>query len=174
LGIVGFGELGQAVANLARAFGMNVLISKRIGDENVPSTDRITLDELLPQVDILTLHCALNAQTHHLINDATLAKIKKGALLINTARGALVDPHALLRALTAGQLGGAAIDVLGVEPPTSNHPLLNAFKQGGSNLILTPHCAWASREARQRLVNQAAQVVTAFVGSGKVINEVII
>lgn len=163
LGIVGYGELGQSVARLAEALGMRVLIAQRIGEKNSSANEaRVALDELLPQVDVLSLHCPLTAHTQHLINTQRLSLMKHTAFLINTARGALIDDQALIAALVAGKLGGAALDVLDVEPPEATHPLIQAVKNGVPNLIVTPHCAWASREARQRLVDQAVQVVHAF------------
>lgn len=172
LGIVGYGELGQSVARLAEALGMRVLIAARIGEKNMQSKEpRISLDELLSQVDVLSLHCPLTSQTHHLVNAQRLSLMKPTAFLINTARGALIDDQALITALLKGQLGGAAIDVLDAEPPEATHPLIQAVKNGVPNLIVTPHCAWASREARQRLVDQAVQVVHAF-QAGQPINVV--
>jgi glycerate dehydrogenase len=172
LGIVGYGELGQAVAKLAEALGMRVLIAQRIGETKLSAKEpRVLLDELLPQVDVLSLHCPLTSQTHHLINAQSLSLMKPSAFLINTARGALIDDQALITALLKGQLGGAAIDVLDVEPPEATHPLISAVKKGVPNLIVTPHCAWASREARQRLIDQAAQVVSAY-QTGHAINVV--
>lgn len=157
LGIVGHGELGQGVAQVARAFGMEVLLAQRPG--GAPQAGRIPLMELLPRVDVLSLHCPLTEQTRNLIGAAQLAAMKPGAILINTARGGMVDEPALLRALESGQLGGAAIDVLGEEPPRNGNPLLAAELP---NLIVTPHIAWASVEARQRLVAELAANVRAF------------
>lgn len=169
LGIVGYGELGQHVGKLAEALGMRVLIAQRMGENNHTTKEpRVPLDELLPQVDVLTLHCPLTPNTMHLMNASRLALMKPNAFLINTARGALIDGEALVTALNAGKLAGAAIDVLDAEPPPDNHPLLQAVKKGVPNLIITPHCAWASREARQRLVDQAAQVVRAFQAGGAI------
>lgn len=170
LGIVGYGELGQAVAKVAEALGMRILIASRVDEKNVQSKEpRVSLDEMLPQVDVLSLHCPLTPSTHHLLNAQRLSLMKSTAFLINTARGALIDDQALIAALVTGQLGGAAIDVLDVEPPPADHPLLQAVKNGVPNLILTPHCAWASVDARQRLINQAAQVVNSF-REGRTIN----
>jgi glycerate dehydrogenase len=157
LGIVGHGELGQGVARVAEAFGMEVLLAQRPG--GAPQAGRIPLMELLPQVDVLSLHCPLTEQTRNLIGVAQLAAMKPGAILINTARGGMVDEPALLQALESGRLGGAAIDVLGEEPPRNGNPLLAADLP---NLIVTPHIAWASVEARQRLVAELAANVRAF------------
>ena len=157
LGIVGYGELGQGVARVAEAFGMEILLAQRPG--GAPQAGRIPLMELLPRVDVLSLHCPLTEQTRNLIGQAQLAAMKPGAILINTARGGMVDETALLQALEGGRLGGAALDVLGEEPPRSGNPLLEA---GLPNLIVTPHIAWASVEARQRLVAELVANIRAF------------
>jgi len=157
LGIIGYGELGRAVAKLGEAFGMQVLIAARLND--VPQPGRVPLHTLLPQVDILSLHVPLTAETTDLIGAAELALMKPSALLINTARGGIVDEHALAEALRAGRLGGAGVDVLTTEPPREGQVLL---EPDIPHLIVTPHIAWASREARQRLVHEVAANVTAF------------
>ena len=159
LGIVGYGELGRGVAEVARAFGMTVLIAARPGSDVIPD-GRIALPELLPQVDVLSLHTPLNVHTRQLIGADELARMRPDALLINTARGAIVDAAALADALRKGVIGGAGIDVLDPEPPATDHPLL---APDIPNLILTPHVAWASREARQRLVEEMAANIRAFV-----------
>jgi glycerate dehydrogenase len=159
LGIVGYGELGRAVAETAeQAFGMKVLIAQRPGGPAQPG--RYPLHQLLPQLDVLSLHCPLTPGTRGLIGAAELALMKPDALLINAARGGIVDEAALAGALLAGRLGGAGIDVLGKEPPSADNPLL---KQPIPNLIVTPHIAWASRQARQRLLEQLAENITAFI-----------
>ncbi|QKZ03124.1 2-hydroxyacid dehydrogenase [Pseudomonas eucalypticola] len=152
LGLLGHGELGGAVARLAEAFGMRVLLGQIPG--RPPREDRIALAQLLPQVDALTLHCPLNDSTRNMIGAAELALLKPGAFLVNTARGGIVDEQALADALRAGHLGGAATDVLGVEPPVNGNPLL---ADDIPRLIVTPHSAWGSREARQRIVAQVAE-----------------
>ncbi|MDH3647383.1 MAG: 2-hydroxyacid dehydrogenase [Gammaproteobacteria bacterium] len=157
LGIVGHGELGGAVATIARAFGMHVLLAER--PEADTRKDRLALQDLLHRVDILSLHCPLNRQTHNLIAAAELARMKPDALLINTARGALVDATALVAALRAGKLGGAGIDVLEREPPVAGSPLLEADIP---HLIVTPHIAWAAVEARQRAIVEIAANITAW------------
>lgn len=157
LGIVGYGELGRAVAGVAQAFGMRVLIAARPG---MPQPDRVPLTALLPEVDVLTLHTPLTEQTAGLIGARELALMKPGALLINTARGGIVDEHALAQALRENRLGGAGIDVLTEEPPVSGNPLLASDIP---RLIVTPHIAWASAEARQRLVHEVAANISAFV-----------
>ncbi len=152
LGLLGHGELGGAVARLAEAFGMRVLPGQLPG--RPPRADRMPLHELLPQVDALTLHCPLNEQTRDMIGAAELALMKPGALLVNTARGGLVNEDALAAALRSGHLGGAATDVLTQEPPRDGNPLL---APDIPRLIVTPHSAWGSREARQRIVQQLAE-----------------
>ncbi|MBP6105583.1 MAG: D-2-hydroxyacid dehydrogenase [Steroidobacteraceae bacterium] len=152
LGIVGYGALGKGVARAASlALGMEVWIASRPGGE--PRAGRHDLDELLSQVDVLSLHCPLTTLTQGLIGAPQLARMKPDALLINTARGALVDSQALADALRAGRLGGAAIDVLPQEPPVDGNPLL---APDIPHLIVTPHIAWAAREARQRCLDEMA------------------
>ena len=158
LGIVGYGELGRAVARLGAAFGMRILIAQRPGGRD-ERAGRVPLPALLSQADVVSLHCPLTPQTRGLIDAAALARMQPHALLINTARGGLVDEAALLEALQAQQLGGAALDVLEIEPPPADHPLLAADLP---NLILTPHVAWAAREARQRLVDELQANIEAF------------
>lgn len=157
LGLLGHGELGGAVARLAEAFGMRVLLGQLPGRPF--RQDRLPLDELLPQVDALSLHCPLNADTLNLIGEYQLGLMKPGAFLINTARGGLVDEQALADALRRGHLGGAATDVLSQEPPRDGNPLLAADIP---RLIVTPHSAWGSREARQRIVIQLMENAQAY------------
>ena len=170
LGIVGYGVLGQAVAKAARdALGMRVLVAKRQGggspdSPSQPSVVRCTLDELLRTADVLSLHCPLTPATTGMIGKRELALMKPDALLINTARGALVDLEALVAALKGGDLGGAAIDVLPKEPPTDGSVL---FEPGIPNLLVTPHIAWAAFEARQRAVDELALNVEDFLRGGR-------
>lgn len=152
LGLLGHGELGGAVARLAEAFGMRVLLGALPGRPD--RADRLPLEDLLPQVDFLSLHCPLTEHTRHLIDAHALARMKRGAFLVNTARGGLVDEHALADALRSGHLGGAATDVLIQEPPKDGNPLLAVDIP---RLIVTPHNAWGSREARQRMVEQMTE-----------------
>jgi len=152
LGIVGYGELGKGVARLAQAFGMNIKIAARPG-EAVPA-GRYSLQELLPQVDILTLHCPLTKNTENLIDWPQLCALPNHALLINCARGGIVNEAALVRALDEQQIAGAGVDVLTTEPPPVDHPLLTISRP---NLIVTPHTAWASRQARQTIVQQVSE-----------------
>lgn len=157
LGIVGYGELGQAVAHVAEAFGMRIIVAQRPGVPAVPG--RVSLRELLPQVDVLSIHCPLTPETRGLIGVKELALMRPNALLLNTARGGIVDEAALAEALRAGRLGGAGVDVLSEEPPVHGNPLL---ARDVPNLIVTPHIAWASTEARQRLVDEVAENIRAF------------
>ena len=157
LGLFGHGELGSAVAKLAEAFGMRVLIGQIPG--RPARAGRLALDELLPQVDALTFHCPLTEHTRNFIGARELALLKPGAFVVNTARGGMIDEQALADALRSGHLGGAATDVLSVEPPRDGNPLLAADIP---RLIITPHSAWGSREARQRIVGQLAQNAEAF------------
>ncbi|KTC38620.1 MULTISPECIES: 2-hydroxyacid dehydrogenase [Pseudomonas] len=157
LGLLGHGELGGAVAKLAEAFGMRVLLGQIPG--RPPRADRLPLHELLPQVDALTLHCPLNEHTRHMIGAPELALLKPSAFVVNTARGGIIDEQALADALRRGHLGGAATDVLSVEPPVDGNPLL---ANDIPRLIVTPHSAWGSVEARQRIIGQLAENATAF------------
>jgi glycerate dehydrogenase len=166
LGIVGCGELGRGVARVAEAFGMTVLIAQRPGGP--PQEGRLPLDELLARSDVVTLHLPLADNTRGLIGARELALMKPDALLIDTARGGIVDEAALVEALRCGRLGGAGVDVLAVEPPRGGSPLLD---DPPPNLIVTPHVAWASREARQRLIEEVARNIEAF-GEGRDRNRV--
>ena len=163
LGIVGWGVLGQAVAKICEAaLGMRVLVANRT--EGVPVPGRLDLVELLPQVDVLSLHCPLTPATTTMIGAAQLTSMKRDAVIVNTARGALIDVQALADALRAGTIAGAAIDVLPQEPPLDGSPL---FAPDLTNLILTPHTAWAARESRQRCLEEIAANVTDFLAGGR-------
>jgi glycerate dehydrogenase len=168
LGIVGHGAIGRRVAELARAFKMNVLIAARSGAQ--PSTGaelpRLSLAELLPRSEFLSLHCPLAPETERIINAQSLRQLPRGAVLINTSRGGLVDELALADALRSGQLAGAYLDVLGSEPPPLDHPLIRL-----PNCWITPHVAWASLEARTRLLSVTVENVRAFL-EGKPIHVV--
>ncbi len=152
LGVVGYGELGKGVARLAEAFGMSIMIAARAG-EAAPA-GRYSLHDMLPQVDILTLHCPLTDNTENLIDWPQLCALPNHALLINCARGGIVNETALVRALDEQQIAGAGVDVLTSEPPPADHPLLTTSRP---NLIVTPHTAWASRQARQTIVQQVSE-----------------
>lgn len=152
IGLLGYGALAQGVEKLALAFDMRILIAARAGSETAPE-GRILIDELLPQADVLSVHCPLTPLTQKLVNRKFLEKMKSNAFLINTARGAVVDNAELAQALRDGVIAGAGIDVLEQEPPPENHPLLATDIP---NLILTPHIAWSAIEARQRVVEKVA------------------
>ena len=157
LGIIGFGELGSAVAEMAKVFGMQVLIAEHKG--NPTRTGRIAFDQVMRQADFLTLHCPLLEETRHLISRREFELMKPTAYLINTARGGVVDETELLRSLSSGRIAGAATDVLPTEPPVHGNVLLQ-YPQ--TNLIITPHIAWASRQSRQRLLDQIADNISNF------------
>jgi glycerate dehydrogenase len=161
-GVIGWGELGQGAARIAEAFGMRILIGARRGENPMPG--RVPLPQLLALADIVSLHCPLNEQTRGLIGARELSLMKRDALLINTARGALVDGAALAAALKAGLLGGAGIDVLPDEPPRADDPLL---APGIPRLLITPHIAWAAREARQRCLDEMAANIRDFLHGGR-------
>lgn len=151
LGIVGYGDIGKRVADIARFFGMDILVADRLNGPAKPG--RLPLREVLAQCDILTLHCPLTPETNQLINGETLRLMRPTACLINTARGQLIEEPALLKALQQKVIASAAVDVLTTEPPAADHLLL---KNQLPNLIITPHCAWASREARRAALQQTA------------------
>jgi glycerate dehydrogenase len=161
-GVIGWGELGRGAARVAEAFGMRVVIANRRGES--PRPDRVELERLLAMSDIVSLHCPLSDSTRGLIGARELALMKPDALLINTARGGLVDSRALSMALKAGRLGGAGIDVLAQEPPPDDDPLLDPDIP---NLLLTPHVAWAAREARQRCLDEMAANISDFASGGR-------
>lgn len=159
--IVGHGDIGTQVAHLAKAFGMRVTFSARPGQVNDP---RPSLLSLLPSADVLSLHCPLTPETEELIDAVALATLPKGALLINCARGKVIDNKAALAALVEGHLGGLALDTLDQEPPAQEHPMLAALRDDRYNLILTPHSAWTSPEARTMLINEIAHNISTFEG----------
>jgi glycerate dehydrogenase len=160
LGIVGYGELGQAVAKVARCFGMKVLIARSHNAGVADLNDaRVDLGVLFSTSDVVSLHCPLTEANHHVIGADEFDAMKSDAILINTARGGLVDEAALLHALENSQIGGAALDVLEEEPPSVNNALINYQVD---KLIITPHIAWAGRESRQRLVDGMAENIRAY------------
>src|SRR5271166_4246666 len=168
LGIVGWGELGRAVAKIAESFHMRVLVAHRPGGtlpvDGKAGPQRLDLRSLLAIADVVSLHCPLTEHTRGMIGAAELALMKKDALLINTARGGLVDSGALAEALKSGRLGGAGIDVLTQEPPVDGDPLLDASIP---NLVVTPHIAWAARESRQRCLDEMAANIQDFLSGGR-------
>ena len=165
LGIIGYGELGQGVAAIGRAFGMEVKVAAlpwRHSDNAITagnSIDRTPFDQLLIEADVISIHCPLTEETRNLIGRKQLAMMKNTALLINCARGGIVNEQALADALDDGVIGGAGVDVLTEEPPVNSNPLLDPEIP---NLIVTPHSAWVGRESRQRLVMQVAENIQAF------------
>lgn len=158
IGIVGFGRIGKSVAKLAKAFGMQVLAySRRQDSEGEHLADYVSLDELFAQSDIISLHCPQTPQTEQLIRAETIAKMKDGVILLNTARGGLVNEADAAAALRSGKIRAAAVDVVSREPMLESNPLLTA-----PNCIITPHMAWAPIESRQRLMDCVVRNLRAF------------
>ncbi len=159
LGIVGFGAIGRKVAEIANAFGMNVLYNSRTRRPEL-ETDNIRwaeLAELFKTSDVISLHCPLFPETTHLINETTISTMKDGAVIINTARGPVIDEAAVAAALRSGKLGGAGVDVLDCEPPRNGSPLI-----GAPNCVVTPHVAWAPKAARKRLIDTTVKNIERF------------
>lgn len=152
LGIVGFGNIGRTVAALGRSLGMKILVYNRTAREMPEGCRQAELEEVLKESDVLSLHCALTPDTAKLIDKKALSLMKPTALLINTARGGVIDEAALAEALNEGIIAGAGLDVMTKEPPEEDNPLLTA-----KNCIITPHIAWASKDARARLVKIVAE-----------------
>lgn len=161
LGIVGYGSIGRAVAQIARGFGMEILIAARPGGESPIARDRVPLEQVLREADVLSLHCPLTSQTKNLINEQSLKLMKSSAFLVNSARGALVDEAALIEALRDKRIAAAALDVISREPPPADHLVIRAAKEL-DNLIVTPHAAWSAREARERLLSEVAKNISGF------------
>ena len=157
LGIIGGGALGRSVAKLSVAFGMRVLLAEQRGAPLRPG--RVAFEQVLAEADVLSLHVPLTPTTRNLIGTVELARMQPSAILINSARGGVVDEAALVEALRAGRLAGAAVDVLTTEPPPADHPLLAANLP---NLLVTPHIAWASRQAQQKLADEVVENIAAF------------
>jgi glycerate dehydrogenase len=160
VGVVGFGEIGQKVAKTARSFGATVVYHSTSGQNNNKGFKRVGLDELLSKSDIVSVHCALNESTKNLISTEQISKMKKSAILMNFARGGIVDETGVAEALNAESLGAYISDVFDKEPIEAHSPLLGVKDR--SKLTLTPHIAWASVEARQRLINGIAANIRAF------------
>ena len=157
-GAVGFGKIGRAVTKLADALGMKVLVHNRSKPAELPAHfEFVPLDELLSRSDVVSLHCPLTADNKQFINAARLARMKPSAFLLNTSRGPLLDEPAVADALNSGRIAGAGLDVLSVEPPKAENPLLTA-----KNCLITPHIAWATRAARARLMDIAVENIRAF------------
>ena len=159
MGIIGFGRIGRRVAEIALAFGMKVIYYTQ-GSCETPEGERcrcVSLDELLENADVITLHCPLTPETEGMIHSGTIARMKQGVLLINDSRGPLIVEEDLSAALCSGKIGGAAVDVVSTEPICGDNPLLTA-----PNTVITPHIAWAPREARQRLMDIAVENLVQF------------
>jgi len=165
LGIIGYGSIGQSVGRVAKAFGMKVRAYSRTQKPEFQD-DYANLDTVLAQSDIITLHCPMTPETDRIINKDTIAKMKDGAILINTGRGQLVDEQAAADALVSGKLRAMAADVVSVEPITPDNPLLSA-----PNCILTPHMAWTPVEARQRIIDITVGNISGFL-KGEIVNAV--
>jgi len=153
--------LAGGVAKIAEGFGMKVLAYDVYGIKDHMYLNT-SLDTIFREADIMTVHCPLTKETGNLINAEAIAKMKKTALVINTARGGIVDEHALAEALNEEKIAGAGVDVLTEEPPKNGNPLFDA-----KNIIITPHSAWSTLEARQRLVDETAENIRVFIGGGK-------
>ena len=160
-GVISYGVLGRATAELAKSMGMKVLIAEHKG--RAVRRGRVSFDQLIQQADVLSIHCPLTEETRGLINREVLRSMKPSALLINTARGDIIDEIDLAEGLREGSIAGAGLDVLSEEPPPSGHPLL---ANDIPNLLITPHNAWASRTARQATVDQLAELINAFIAGG--------
>ena len=167
MGIVGFGEIGRCVARSALGFGMRVQTFTRTPSKiDLPEVAAVSFDELLRTSDVVSLHCPLTRENTGMMNRAAFAKMKKSAILINTARGGLVEEEALAEALHNGTIRSAGLDVLCQEPPPADHPLLHL-----PNCRITPHIAWATEAARKRLMTCALENIRAFL-NGKPIHVV--
>ena len=165
LGIIGYGNLGKAVANIAQAFNMKIVISERPNSKEI-RPGRLAFSDVIEQADIISLHCPQTVDTEQLINEDVLSRMKSSAVLVNTARGALVDESALLSALQNKEIAFAILDVLTTEPPSCDHPLINSDLD---NLNITAHIAWASTEAQQRLIDLLCDNIIAF-NNNKILN----
>ncbi len=158
MGVVGFGRIGRTTADLARAFGMDVIAYDLYADKiSSPKTEFVSLDEIFKDSDVISLHCPLTPENEGMINAQNLNLMKKTAFLINTSRGQLVNEQDLADALNTGQISGAGLDVLSTEPPKPDNPLLSA-----KNCYITPHIAWATKSARARLMKTAIGNIEAF------------
>ncbi len=164
-GIVGYGKIGEAVSNIANSFGMKVIAFTPNPDKhsNAKNITFTSLDEVLKTSDVISFHCPLTPETTALVNESSLAKIKKGAYLINTSRGPVLDEEAVAKALKNGYLAGVGVDVLSTEPPKADNPLL-----GCENCIITPHIAWAAFETRERLLGVLKENIFAYIGGNPI------
>jgi glycerate dehydrogenase len=162
LAVVGSGAIGSAVARIGAGFGMQIVRAAVPGAPPRAGTTRTPLAEALPRADVVTLHCPLTEATRGLVDARFLAAMKPGAILINTARGGLVDEPALVAALAAGRLRGVGLDVLSVEPPPADHPLTNPRAPWADRLVVTPHIGWGTVESRRRLAAEVIENLAAF------------
>ena len=160
--LVGSGAIGGAVARIAEALGMRVVRAAVPGSPTHAASERTPLAEALPAADVVSLHCPLTDATRDLVDARFLAALKPGAILINTARGGLIDEAALIGALGDGRLGGVGLDVLAVEPPPAGHPLTDPRAPWAARVVVTPHVAWGAIEARRRLAAVATENLRAF------------
>lgn len=156
MGLIGYGRIGKAAAKIAKAFDMNILAFDKYAQSD-EAAQIVELDELLSKSDVISLHCPLFPETEGIINKDSIAKMKDGVMIINTSRGPLINEKDLAEALESGKVAGAGLDVLSVEPPAEDNPLLSQ-----KNCIITPHIAWAPKESRQRLMNIAVDNLKAF------------
>lgn len=166
MGIVGYGRIGRETARLAQAFGMKILACHRPGKTSVDGEAQASLEEIFANADVISLHCPLFPETKNLICKETIEKMKDGVILINTARGPLIQEQDLVEGLKSGKIYAAAVDVVSTEPIRGDNPLLKV-----PNCFITPHIAWASRESRQRLMQTAVDNLRAFL-DGKPVNVV--
>lgn len=162
-GIIGYGHIGQAVGRIASAFGMQVCAASSKPQEKIPEVIKLSEDEIFSTCDVVSLHCPLTDETYHLADARRIGSMKPDAILINTARGPLVDEQALAEALRDGRIRGAGLDVLGQEPPRPDNPLIHA-----PHCVVTPHIAWATKEARTRLITIAVDNLRAFIADSPV------
>ena len=166
IGIVGYGHIGRMVGSIARAFGMRVMVYSSRPQQELPEVVKVDMDTLFKESDVISLHCPLTPETTKMINAEKISLMKPTAVILNTARGGLIDEDALAEALNSGRIAGAGLDVLSAEPPLPSNPLLHA-----KNCIITPHISWAAYEARKRLIEIAVANIEAFV-AGSPINRV--
>jgi glycerate dehydrogenase len=164
-GIIGLGDIGRGVANVAKAFGCRVVYYSTTGRNNNGDYERLSFDELLTQSDVISIHAPLNSATENLMNYEAFRRMKKNAVLINVARGPIINEADLVRALNEGLIGGAGLDVVSREPISADNPL-NQIKDS-TKLIVTPHMAWATFEARERLVNEVYLNIESFLQGKK-------
>jgi len=169
LGIVGLGEIGRSVARIGEAFGMTVQALQREGSSSESDIPRVPPQKFFETSDVITLHCPLTSENEKMINAESLGWMKPESFLINTGRGGLVDEASLLDALNRREIAGAGLDVLSVEPPPADHPLISVDLP---NLLITPHSAWSSREARQRMLDIIIENIRAFL-DGDSLNRIV-